>query len=69
MSKITSIDDIVRRLNDGIKRTAEELEQCKKWLLEYQAANQITLKELDDLCFEDSVWVFDNIFGCCCAEC
>lgn len=63
MSKITSIDDVVRRLNDGLERTAEELDQCKKWLLEYQAANQMTLSELDELCFEDSVWVFDCIYG------
>ena len=63
MEKALSIDDVVRRLNDGLDRTAEELDQCKKWLLEYQAANQMTLAELDDLCFEDSVWVFDNVFG------
>lgn len=57
------IDDVVRRLNDGLKRTQEELDMCKKWLLEYQVANQLTLNELDDLCFEDSVWVFEQIFG------
>lgn len=60
---IMTIDDIVRRLNDGLDRTEEELEMCKKWLLEYQLANDISLKELDDLCFEDSNWIFDNIFG------
>ena len=58
-----TIDDIVRRLNDGLDRTEEELEMCKKWLLEYQLANDMTLRELDNLCFEDSNWVFDNIFG------
>lgn len=58
-----TIDEVVRRLNDGLERTDEELEQCKKWLIEYQAANDLTLNELDDLCFEDSVWVFDQIFG------
>lgn len=57
-----TIDDIVRRLNDGLDRTEEELFMCKQWLLEYQTANDMTLKELDDLCFEDSNWVFDNIF-------
>lgn len=62
INKINSIDDVVRRLNDGIERTDEELEMCKKWLLEYQSANQMSLNELDDMCFEDSVWVFDNIF-------
>ena len=57
-----NIDDVVRRLNDGIERTEEELEMCKKWLLEYQLANQMSIKELDDMCFEDSVSVFDQIF-------
>lgn len=60
---ISSIDDVVRRLNDGIERTPEELEQCKNWLLEFQHENQMNLEQLDDLCFEDSTWVFDQIFG------
>lgn len=57
-----TIDEVVRRLNDGLERTDEELEQCKKWLLEFQLANDLSLNELDDLCFEDSVWVFNQIF-------
>ena len=59
---INCIDDVVRRLNDELERTQEELDMCKKWLLEYQVANELSLNELDDLCFEDSVWVFDQIF-------
>lgn len=62
MRNINSIDDVVRRLNCGIERTQDELNQCKKWLLEFQYANQMSLKQLDDLCFEDSVWGFDQIF-------
>lgn len=58
-----TIDDIVRRLNDGLDRTEEELATCKRWLMEYQAANDMSLTELDNLCFEDSNWVFENIFG------
>lgn len=61
-SKVKTIDDVVRRLNDGLDRTDEELEKCKKWLLEYKAANKMSLEELDDMCFSDSLWVFDNIF-------
>lgn len=61
-SKVQTIDDVVRRLNDGLDRTNEELEKCKKWLLEYKAANKMSLEELDDMCFSDSLWVFDNIF-------
>ena len=61
---VMTIDDVVRRLNDGIDdRTEEELDMCKKWLLEYQISNKMTLEELDDMCFEDSVWIFDQIFG------
>lgn len=57
-----SICDIVRKLNDGIERTEEELKRCEEWLLAYQLANNMSLKELDDLCFENSNWVFDEIF-------
>lgn len=42
-----TIDDIVRRLNDGLNRTEKELEMCKRWLLEYQLANDMSLIELD----------------------
>lgn len=58
-----TIDDVVRRLNDGLDRTDEELNKCKEWLIEYQLSNDMSLIELDNLCFEDSVWVFDNIFN------
>lgn len=58
-----TIDDIVHRLNDGLNRTEKELEMCKRWLLEYQFANDMSLRELDDLCFANSDWIFDNIFG------
>lgn len=61
--KIMTINDIVRRLNDGVDKTEEELKMCKNWLIEYQLANDMSLKELDELCFEDSNWVFDNFFG------
>lgn len=63
MYLVMTIDDVVRRLNDGLERTEEELEMCKRWLLEFQVANEMTFNELDNLCFEDSAWVLDNIFG------
>lgn len=62
-SKIETIEEIESRLNEGIKRSEEEHEKCVRWLMEFMAANDITLKELDDLCFEDSDWVFNQIFG------
>lgn len=60
--EIQSVKDVERRLNEGIDRTQEEKEKCIKWLTEFMAANQMTIKELDELCYEDSDWVFDQIF-------
>ena len=59
---LTCVKDVERRLNEGTERTTDEHEQCVKWLTEFMIANDMSLNELDDLCFEDSVWVFDQIF-------
>lgn len=61
--KLISVKDVEKRLNDGIKRTETEQQQCVQWLTEFMVANDMSLKELDDLCFEDSTWVFGQIFG------
>ena len=61
--KLRSVKDVEKRLNDGIERTEIEQQQCVQWLTEFMAANDMSLKELDDLCFEDSTWVFEQIFG------
>ena len=60
--KLETVRDVEARLNDGLDRTPEEREMCVHWLTEYMAANQLTLKQLDELCFADSVWVFEQIF-------
>ncbi len=60
---IKSVKDIERRLNDGIYRTPEEHEKCYQWLMEFMTANDMTIKELDDLCWKDSNWIFDQIFN------
>ena len=60
---IESIKDVETRLNDGLDRTPEEREMCLRWLTEFMASNQMSLKELDQLCFEDSTWIFEQIFG------
>lgn len=60
---IESVREIERRLNDGLGRTPKEHEQCYKWLVEFMTANDMTLKQLDELCWEDSNWVFAQIFG------
>lgn len=58
-----TIEEIVARLNNGLERTPEELEKCKQWLLKYQAKHYLDSKALDDLCFENSDWVFNQIFN------
>ena len=60
---LETVRDVEVRLNDGLDRTPEEREMCVRWLTEYMAANQLTLKQLDELCFTDSTWVFGQIFG------
>lgn len=57
-----TFDEVNRQLNEGMERTAEELEVCKKWLIEFASANELSLRELNELCWKDSVWVFDQIF-------
>ena len=61
--KIT-IDSIVEQLYDDLPyaNSEEKKLKAKKWLLEYQAANQLTLRELNEMCWEDSMWVIDQIF-------
>ncbi|MEG1925222.1 MAG: hypothetical protein RR415_05700 [Ruthenibacterium sp.] len=58
-----TMDEVVSRLNDDLERTEEDLKECKDWLTEFQIENKMSLKELDDLCYEDSTWIFDQIFG------
>ena len=60
---LETVRDVEVRLNDGLDRTPEEREMCVRWLTEYMAAKQLTLKQLDELCFTDSTWVFEQIFG------
>lgn len=60
---LETVRDVEVRLNDGLDRTPEEREMCVRWLTEYMEANQLTLKQLDELCFTDSTWVFEQIFG------
>lgn len=57
------IDSIAARLNYGYNRTEDELQKCKQWLLEYQAANQMSAHDLDDFCFHSPEWIFEQIFG------
>ena len=58
-----SFEEINKRLNEGINRTPEELDKCKRWLIEFATANQLSMKQLDNFCFEDSAWIFEQIFG------
>lgn len=61
--EITSVKQIEAHLNDGINRTEEEHKKCVHWLTEFMIANDMSLNELDELCWEDSNWIFEQIFG------
>lgn len=58
-----SIERIEQSLNSGFSRTAKERQQCKEWLANYISKHpEVTLRELNEKCWEDSAWVFDQIF-------
>ena len=57
-----TIDSIVKELTDGLEYTETQLNEIKTWLVEYQTANQLSLQQLNELCWKDSDWVFNNIF-------
>ena len=60
---LNDVKEIERKLNDGLQRTQEEHEKCYKWLVEFMIANDLSLNELDNFCFTDSNWIFDQIFN------
>lgn len=59
---LSSVDDVVHHLLNGLNKTKGDYDKCKRWLTEYQAANQMTLKELDKFCRKNSAWVLENVF-------
>ena len=60
---LNDVKEIERKLNDGLERTQEEHEKCYKWLVEFMIANDLSLNELNNLCFTDSNWILDQIFN------
>ena len=60
---LNDVKEIERKLNDGLQRTQEEHEKCYKWLVEFMIANDLSLNELNNLCFTDSNWILDQIFN------
>lgn len=57
------VKNIARQLCDGLDKTEAEIEQCERWLAEYGIAHQLSLYQLNELCWEDSDWVLNQIFG------
>ena len=49
-----TLQAIERQLNDGIERTPEEHRKCLEWLAKFCTANQMSLKELNELYWNDS---------------
>lgn len=58
-----TIEDITRWILAGACAPEEDFNAAKKWLLEYQAANQYTLNEFCEICWKDLNWFFKQIFG------
>ena len=57
------VKDVARQLCEGLNKTEEEIEKCERWLAEYAVANQMSIHELNEMCWENSDWVFSQIFG------
>lgn len=57
------IDYVVKSLLCGFNKPKRDFEKAKVELLWYQAANQLSLAELNELCWEDSTIFFDLIYG------
>lgn len=64
MKNELTFDKVVDRLVDGLTYNENEMYMIRHWLMNYQKKNHLSLQQLDDLCFNDSVWVFDHIFAC-----
>lgn len=64
MKNELTFDEVVNRLVDGLTYNESEMCMIRHWLMGYQKKNHLSLQQLDDLCFNDSVWIFDHIFAC-----
>lgn len=56
------IMDIEEHLTNCLSISPEDRQKCLIWLYEFYTANDITLNELNDLCYSDSDWIFQQIF-------
>lgn len=59
---VPEIKKIEQELNEGLNRTPRERELCRMWLLYYMTTNDLNLTELREKVWEDSNWVFQQIF-------
>ena len=57
-----TMDEVIRRLFDGLQKNEADWCLARKFLKEHAEKNDMTNEQLDDLCFEDSNWVFDRIY-------
>lgn len=54
--------EIALQLCDGLNKTPEEIIQTERWLTEYALTKHLSMNELNELCWEDSNWVLNQIF-------
>ena len=59
---VPEIKKIEQELNEGLDRTPRERELCRMWLLYHMIANDLSLVQLRERIWEDSDWVFSQIF-------
>lgn len=58
-----TLDKVIERLFDGLDKTESDWELARKMLPELMQEKNLSIEQLDDLCFEDSTEIFDYING------
>ncbi len=58
-----TLDDVIRRLFDGLSKTNMDCTLAHEKLTELLTERNLSIGQLDDLCFADSNAVFDYIYS------
>lgn len=62
-SAMLTFREIARQLCQGLDKSEKDIDKATQWLAEYATANQLSMNELNEMCWEDSAWFLDQIFG------
>lgn len=58
-----TLDKVIERLFDDLDKTEADWELARNMLPKLMKEKNLSMEQLDDLCFEDSTMVFDYIYG------